>query len=139
MSWSSTGQTSICSALGSPASTGATTLAEIVADLETLARSADPPLRIEHVQSNHEGILVDAIQTLGPAAVGIIINPGGTYPLQHCPARWTGRSRHSDDRGSSRPIFTRARSSAIIPWSLRSFSARSPVSARMAIGSHCSI
>ena len=43
---------------------GSTTLAEIVADLETLA-DADPPLRIEHVQSNHEGHLVDTIQTLG--------------------------------------------------------------------------
>jgi 3-dehydroquinate dehydratase-2 len=54
---------------------GRTTLAEIVADLEPLAHGADPPLRIEHVQSNHEGHLVDAIQTLGPSAVGIIINP----------------------------------------------------------------
>jgi 3-dehydroquinate dehydratase II len=54
---------------------GKTTLAEIVADLEAIACSADPPLRIEHVQSNHEGHLVDAIQTLGPTAAGIIINP----------------------------------------------------------------
>ena len=54
---------------------GSTTLSEIVADVERLAGDADPPLRIEHVQSNHEGILVDAIQTLGPSAVGIIINP----------------------------------------------------------------
>jgi len=53
---------------------GNTTLPEIVADLETLACGTDPPLRIEHVQSNHEGILVDAIQRLGPVAVGIIIN-----------------------------------------------------------------
>ena len=55
---------------------GRTTLAEIVADLETMALSADPPLRIEHVQSNHEGHLVDTIQTLGPRSAGIIINPG---------------------------------------------------------------
>ena len=55
---------------------GKTTLAEIVADLTTVALSANPPLRIEHVQSNHEGHLVDTIQTLGPGAVGIIINPG---------------------------------------------------------------
>jgi 3-dehydroquinate dehydratase II len=54
---------------------GNTTLTEIVADVERLAGDADPPLRIEHVQSNHEGILVDAIQRLGPSAVGIIINP----------------------------------------------------------------
>jgi 3-dehydroquinate dehydratase II len=55
---------------------GRTTLAEIVGGLKTLALSADPPLRIEHVQSNHEGHLVDAIQTLGPRSAGIIINPG---------------------------------------------------------------
>jgi 3-dehydroquinate dehydratase II len=55
---------------------GRTTLAEIVSELETEALCADPPLRIEHVQSNHEGHLVDTIQTLGPRAVGIIINPG---------------------------------------------------------------
>jgi 3-dehydroquinate dehydratase II len=55
---------------------GKTTLAEIVADLATVALSADPPLRIEHVQSNHEGHLVDTIQTLGPSSAGIIINPG---------------------------------------------------------------
>jgi 3-dehydroquinate dehydratase II len=55
---------------------GSMTLAEILADLEAVALSADPPLRIEHVQSNHEGNLVDAIQTLGPSSAGIIINPG---------------------------------------------------------------
>ena len=54
---------------------GSKTLVEIMADLETMAGAADPPLRIEHVQSNHEGHLVDAIQTLGPTAAGIIINP----------------------------------------------------------------
>src|SRR5215216_4336356 len=54
---------------------GRTTLAEIVAELESLAGAADSPLRIEHLQSNHEGQLVDAIQSLGPSAVGIIINP----------------------------------------------------------------
>ena len=55
---------------------GGMTLAEILSDLEAVALSADPPLRIEHVQSNHEGNLVDAIQTLGPSSAGIIINPG---------------------------------------------------------------
>ena len=55
---------------------GRMTLADIVSDLATEALSADPALRIEHVQSNHEGHLVDAIQTLGPRSAGIIINPG---------------------------------------------------------------
>jgi 3-dehydroquinate dehydratase-2 len=54
---------------------GSTTLAEIMSGLETLAAGAERPLRIEHVQSNHEGQLVDAIQTLGPRSLGIIINP----------------------------------------------------------------
>jgi 3-dehydroquinate dehydratase-2 len=55
---------------------GSTTLADILVELEEVALSADPPLRIEHVQSNHEGHLIDAIHTLGPKATGIIINPG---------------------------------------------------------------
>ena len=59
-----------------PSVYGRTTLAEIAAELATVALSADPPLRIEHVQSNHEGHLVDTIQTLGPGSAGIIINPG---------------------------------------------------------------
>jgi 3-dehydroquinate dehydratase-2 len=59
-----------------PGMYGKMTLAQIVSDLATEALGADPPLRIEHVQSNHEGHLVDNIQTLGPKAVGIIINPG---------------------------------------------------------------
>jgi 3-dehydroquinate dehydratase-2 len=54
---------------------GNTTLAEVLEDLVAIGLSADPPLRIEHVQSNHEGELVDAIQRLGPTAAGIIINP----------------------------------------------------------------
>ena len=54
---------------------GTTTLADILGNLAALARSADPPLRIEHVQSNHEGALVDAIQGRGPGSMGIIINP----------------------------------------------------------------
>ncbi len=59
-----------------PGMYGSVTLAEIISDLATEALGADPPLRIEHVQSNHEGHLIDTIQTLGPRAVGIIINPG---------------------------------------------------------------
>jgi 3-dehydroquinate dehydratase-2 len=55
---------------------GSTTLTEIVDDLTRIAGTAHPPLAIRHVQSNHEGALVDAIQELGPASLGIIINPG---------------------------------------------------------------
>jgi 3-dehydroquinate dehydratase-2 len=54
---------------------GRATLDEIVCALETTAHDADPALDIRHVQSNHEGVIVDAIQEHGPAAMGIIINP----------------------------------------------------------------
>jgi 3-dehydroquinate dehydratase-2 len=55
---------------------GRTTLADIVASLEADAARAEPPVAIRHLQSNHEGVLVDAIQEHGPAALGLIINPG---------------------------------------------------------------
>jgi 3-dehydroquinate dehydratase-2 len=54
---------------------GSVTLEEIVSQLVAAAAAADPPVTIRHVQSNHEGVLVDAIQELGPGALGIIINP----------------------------------------------------------------
>jgi 3-dehydroquinate dehydratase II len=56
---------------------GSVTLDEIDADLRRLAASARPPVRLETRQSNHEGALIDAVQQLGPAASGIIVNPGG--------------------------------------------------------------
>ena len=55
---------------------GSTTLHDIVAGLESQAAAADPPAAIVALQSNHEGELVDAIQTHGPQANAIIINPG---------------------------------------------------------------
>ena len=55
---------------------GRTTLAGIVEALEADAAQAEPPVAIKHLQSNHEGVLVDAIQDLGPGAIGLIINPG---------------------------------------------------------------
>jgi 3-dehydroquinate dehydratase-2 len=55
---------------------GRSTLAGIIKTLETDAERADPPVAIRHLQSNHEGVLVDAIQELGPEAIGLIINPG---------------------------------------------------------------
>jgi 3-dehydroquinate dehydratase-2 len=55
---------------------GFTTLSDIVASLTDLAATADPPIEVRHLQSNHEGELVDAIQELTPGAAGVIINPG---------------------------------------------------------------
>ena len=48
-----------------PGDYGSTTLPEIVDELRDLAGDAAPGLHLEHVQSNHEGALVDAIQQLG--------------------------------------------------------------------------
>jgi 3-dehydroquinate dehydratase-2 len=59
-----------------PEQYGRTTLAEIVDGLRAEASDFSPLLAIEHLQSNHEGALVDAIQQRGPGALGIIINPG---------------------------------------------------------------
>lgn len=56
---------------------GSTTLATIDERLRQLAAAANPGLRLHFLQSNHEGALIDAIQTLGRDAFGIIINPGG--------------------------------------------------------------
>jgi 3-dehydroquinate dehydratase-2 len=55
---------------------GTTTLAQIVSDLGAIGEKTEPRLDIRHFQSNHEGALIDAIQALGPASVGVIINPG---------------------------------------------------------------
>jgi 3-dehydroquinate dehydratase-2 len=54
---------------------GHTTLKDIIDDLISQAGAAVPSLEIRHVQSNHEGAIVDAIQEHGPGAIGIIINP----------------------------------------------------------------
>lgn len=59
-----------------PGHYGRTTLADIIETLEADAARAEAPVKIRHVQSNHEGVLVDAIQEHGPGALGLIINPG---------------------------------------------------------------
>ncbi|MBM4459598.1 MAG: type II 3-dehydroquinate dehydratase [Chloroflexi bacterium] len=57
---------------------GKTTLAEVNARLQALAAQHGATLRI--IQSNHEGVLVDAIQDAAGWAQGILINPAGlTY------------------------------------------------------------
>jgi 3-dehydroquinate dehydratase II len=54
---------------------GAVTLAEINDRLEARAQAAGATLRI--LQSNHEGVLIDAIQRAMGWADAILINPGG--------------------------------------------------------------
>jgi 3-dehydroquinate dehydratase II len=60
-----------------PAVYGSGTLAEIDAALRAIGRAARPEMRVAARQSNHEGVLIDLIQELGPGAAGIVINPGG--------------------------------------------------------------
>jgi 3-dehydroquinate dehydratase-2 len=55
---------------------GSTTLADIETRITQLAADAAPPVAVEALQSNHEGVLVDAIQDIGRTSFGIIINPG---------------------------------------------------------------
>jgi 3-dehydroquinate dehydratase-2 len=53
---------------------GATTLAEIESAVTALA--AEFGLAVRAVQSNHEGVLIDAIHAARGECAGIIINPG---------------------------------------------------------------
>jgi 3-dehydroquinate dehydratase-2 len=61
--------------LREPAVYGKTTLEDINTHLLDLARRRHAELRI--VQSNHEGVLIDAIHAAREWANGILINPGG--------------------------------------------------------------
>lgn len=56
---------------------GRTTLAEIDARLQSLAADLAPGTEVRTLQSNHEGVLIDALHEHGPTAHGIIVNPGG--------------------------------------------------------------
>lgn len=56
-----------------PAVYGSTTLAEIEARVAEVA--AEAGLQVRSVQSNHEGVLVDAIHAARTDCAGIIINP----------------------------------------------------------------
>jgi 3-dehydroquinate dehydratase II len=57
-----------------PAIYGATTLAEINTAVEARVHDAGATVRI--FQSNHEGALIDVIQSEAATADGIVINPG---------------------------------------------------------------
>nr|MCH9766265.1 type II 3-dehydroquinate dehydratase [Actinomycetes bacterium] len=52
---------------------GSTTLAEIESRAAEVA--GESGLRVRSVQSNHEGVLVDAIHAAGADCAGIVINP----------------------------------------------------------------
>jgi len=58
-----------------PAHYGSLTLDEINRRLSELAKSLDLELRF--LQSNHEGVMIDALQDAMDWAGGVILNPGG--------------------------------------------------------------
>ena len=55
---------------------GTRTLEAMMQHLQTIAASGNPSIDCVHVQSNHEGVLLDAIHDQGRSAAGIIINAG---------------------------------------------------------------
>lgn len=59
-----------------PALYGSTTLPDIEQRIIEKGASGSPSVRVETIQSNYEGALIDAIQSTGRASDGIIINPG---------------------------------------------------------------
>ncbi|KQY55291.1 3-dehydroquinate dehydratase [Aeromicrobium sp. Root495] len=52
---------------------------QTLADVEALvtATAAEHDLEVRSVQSNHEGVLIDAIHAARTDCLGIVINPGG--------------------------------------------------------------
>lgn len=52
---------------------------ETLADVEALvaATAAERGVEVRSVQSNHEGVLIDAIHAAREDCIGIVINPGG--------------------------------------------------------------
>lgn len=73
---------------------GSDTLDECVADARTAAESAGHTL--EHLQSNHEGDLVDAVQGARGRCAALVINPGAlthySYALADALASFDGVS-----------------------------------------------
>lgn len=57
-----------------PAIYGSDTLEECIADARAVAEAHDHVL--EHVQSNHEGALVDAVQEARGRCAALVVNPG---------------------------------------------------------------
>ncbi len=57
-----------------PAQYGRLTLADIQERIQ--ARAAELGVEVAFFQSNYEGTLIDCLQQNGPAAQGVIINPG---------------------------------------------------------------
>jgi 3-dehydroquinate dehydratase-2 len=69
-----------------PATYGTRTLLNVTEGV--LEVTAKYGVQVESIQSNHEGELIDFLQTKGPGAIGIVINPGAlghySYALRDC-------------------------------------------------------
>jgi 3-dehydroquinate dehydratase-2 len=58
-----------------PAIYGSQTLEEINTELQAMGKKAGVEIRV--LQSNHEGVLIDALQEARTWAAGVVFNPGG--------------------------------------------------------------
>lgn len=58
-----------------PALYGRVSLGEVQAQLDALAEELE--VALEHVQSNHEGVLIDTLHAAVGRTDGVLINPGG--------------------------------------------------------------
>ena len=77
---------------------GPETLADHLAARRGGRRAHD--LELEHLQSNHEGDLVDAVHAARGRCAAIVINPGASDPLRLVAARCARRVRRPD-RGAA--------------------------------------
>lgn len=61
---------------------GRQTLADVVAELQALGEAL--AAQVDHIQSNHEGVLLDRIHAARGVYDGIVINPGGLGHTSVC-------------------------------------------------------
>ena len=55
---------------------GSTTLPDVISAASSQCQSKSPPISFSHLQSNHEGVIIDRIHEARGSIDAIIINPG---------------------------------------------------------------
>lgn len=55
---------------------GSTTLSDVIASAEQQCSSYSTPVNLAHIQSNHEGVLIDRIHEARGNVDAVVINPG---------------------------------------------------------------